>query len=131
MGLSVTRPGVRVMRRERTAPARARMFGYVLIAPLLIWLLATIAAPLAYSIYLSFTDAGTIGTPFKFIGLDNYSSVLGESGFWSALTQLSGSPLREQRADHSETMNRCAGWLDEEFGSNMWSWRTKSRAYAQ
>ena len=84
MGLSLTRPGVRVARRERKAPARARLFGYVLIAPLLVWLLATIAAPLAYSVYLSFTDAGTIGTPFEFIGLDNYSNVLGEPEFWSA-----------------------------------------------
>ena len=62
----------------------ARRLGYILIAPLVVWLIVTIAAPLAYSVYLSFTDAGTIGTPFEFIGLDNYSSVLGDGEFWSA-----------------------------------------------
>jgi hypothetical protein len=28
-------------------------------------------------------------------------------------------------ADHSETWNKCWGRLQEEFGSNMWSWSTK------
>lgn len=63
---------------------QARRLGYLLIAPLLLWLLVTIAGPLAYSVYISFTDAGTIGTPFEFVGLDNYSSVLGDREFWSA-----------------------------------------------
>jgi hypothetical protein len=51
-------------------------------------------------------------------------------GFWSAFTQLNGS-RSAHLADHSETMNRCAGRLHDAFGSNMWSWRTKLRAYAQ
>jgi len=37
----------------------------------------------------------------------------------------------QQRADQAETMNRCAGRLHDSFGSNMWSWSTKFRAYAQ
>jgi hypothetical protein len=53
------------------------------------------------------------------------------TGFCSALTQLIGSPRRAQRADHSETMKRCAGRLHDAFGSYMWSCRTKLRAYAQ
>jgi hypothetical protein len=46
-------------------------------------------------------------------------------GFWSAFVQLIGSFLIVQRADHSETMKRWAGRLQDAFGSNMWSWRTK------
>ena len=46
----------------------------------------------------------------------------------SALRQVAGLPVTRQSADHSETRNRCAGRLQEEFGSNMWSWSTKSFA---
>jgi hypothetical protein len=32
------------------------------------------------------------------------------------------------RADQPETSQRCAGRLQPQFGSNMWSWRTNRRA---
>jgi hypothetical protein len=54
----------------------------------------------------------------------------GASGFSTAFTQLDAARVR-QRADHSETMNRWAGRLQEVSGWNMWSWSTKFRAYAQ
>ena len=46
----------------------------------------------------------------------------------SAFTHEFGSLCRAQVADHSETMNRWAGRLHDAFGSNMWSWSTKSWA---
>ena len=46
----------------------------------------------------------------------------------SAFTQLDGLSFWVQNADHSETRNRWDGRLQEAFGSNMWSWRTKSLA---
>jgi len=71
--------------RRRAKPTRRRnLFGYALIAPLLAWLLITIGLPLAYSVYLSTTNAGTIGAPYKVVGLDNYASVLGDSVFWTS-----------------------------------------------
>jgi hypothetical protein len=39
--------------------------------------------------------------------------------------QLIGSSSTVHFADHSETMNRWAGRLQDAFGSNMWSSRTK------
>ena len=44
-------------------------------------------------------------------------------GRCSSFLQLNGFVL-VHFADHSETMNRCAGRLHDAFGSNMWSWRT-------
>ena len=58
-------------------------------------------------------------------------SLGGLDGAWSAFTQLIATPRLLQLADHPETRKRCAGRLHELFGSNMWSWRTKLRAYAQ
>lgn len=59
-------------------------FGYLLVGPLVLWLVLTIAIPLVYSIYVSFTDAGIIGTEAPFIGLENYATVLGDAEFRSA-----------------------------------------------
>ena len=59
-------------------------FGYLLVGPLVLWLVITIAIPLVYSVYVSFTDAGIIGTEAPFIGLENYATVLGDSEFRSS-----------------------------------------------
>jgi len=47
------------LRNARTGSAP---FGYLLVGPLVVWLLITIVVPLVYSVYMSFTDAGIIGT---------------------------------------------------------------------
>lgn len=70
-----------VLQDARTGSAP---FGYLLVGPLVVWLLITIAVPLLYSFYLSLTDAGIIGTEASFSGLENYATVLGESEFRSA-----------------------------------------------
>jgi multiple sugar transport system permease protein len=59
-------------------------FGYLLVGPLVVWLVVTIVVPLVYSIYVSFTDAGIIGTEAPFIGLENYATVLGDAEFRSS-----------------------------------------------
>lgn len=48
-----------------------RIFPYLLIAPVAIYLIAVLLGPLMYGVGLSFTNK-TIGLPAKFIGLDNY-----------------------------------------------------------
>lgn len=68
----------------RGALTAGTLFAYALIAPLLLWVLITVATPLAYSVYISFTDLGTIGTEADFIGLENYVNLLAEPGFRSA-----------------------------------------------
>lgn len=48
-----------------------RLFPYLLIAPVAVYLLAVLLGPLLYGVGLSFTNK-TIGMPAKFIGLKNY-----------------------------------------------------------
>jgi multiple sugar transport system permease protein len=59
-------------------------FGYLLVGPLVLWLVITIMLPLLYAVYVGFTDAGIIGTEADFIGLENYFTVLGDAEFRSA-----------------------------------------------
>ena len=59
-------------------------FGYLLVGPLVLWLVITIAIPLIYAVYVGFTDAGIIGTEADFIGFENYATVLGDAEFRSA-----------------------------------------------
>lgn len=60
------------------------LFGYALVAPLVLWLVVTIAIPLAYSVHTSFTNAGIIGVEASFIGLRNYTTIVNEPEFRSA-----------------------------------------------
>ena len=66
------------MKRRRPALA------YALLAPLFLWLAVTIAAPLGYLIYLSFTTTGILGTAAEFAGLSNFARALGSERFWRA-----------------------------------------------
>ncbi len=79
---------------QRAGPARTivsrlhrseGLFGYVLIAPLLIWLAVTLLYPLLEAVRLSFTDAGIIGTEDHYVGLRNYRDVLGRDDLWPTL----------------------------------------------
>ena len=56
-------------------------FGYLLVGPLVLWLVFTIAYPWSTRSTSSFTDAGIIGTEADFIGLENYAMVLGDAEF--------------------------------------------------
>ena len=70
----------RLDRRQREA-----LLGFLFIAPLLLWLVATIVWPLIASIHLSLQDVRVIGTDSAFVGLDNYGRVLGDDRFWEAV----------------------------------------------
>lgn len=61
-------------------PVRAAI-GRLFIAPLLIWLAATVALPLAYCIWISLTNANTMGGEPKFVGLSNYITVVSDGTF--------------------------------------------------
>jgi multiple sugar transport system permease protein len=66
--------------RRRDAP-----LGILLVAPLLLWLTATIAYPLLEAVRLSLTSVGIIGTTADFVGLRNFRTLLGSGEFWRAL----------------------------------------------
>jgi multiple sugar transport system permease protein len=58
--------------------------GYLLVAPLIIGLLLFNLYPVLYSFYLSFTK-GTFGGPPKWVGLENYRTLVDDPIFWKSL----------------------------------------------
>lgn len=61
-----------------------RFMRWVLIAPLVLFLLLFMVYPTLFSLYMSFTDYVMRGEP-NFVGLENYRYVLSDSVFWAAL----------------------------------------------
>jgi multiple sugar transport system permease protein len=57
---------------------------YGLVAPIVIWILATIFWPLTNVIRESFYSTGFVGTRGSFIGWDNYRGVLSSKDYWAA-----------------------------------------------
>lgn len=61
-----------------------RFMKWILIAPLVLFLICFMLYPTLYSLYMSFTDYIMRDAP-NFIGLDNYRAVLADKVFWAAL----------------------------------------------
>lgn len=78
-------PSSRPLARRLDRRQREALLGFLFIAPLLLWLVATIVWPLIASIHLSLQDVRVIGTESGFVGLDNYGRVLGDDRFWEAV----------------------------------------------
>ena len=76
---------IKTSRATRLSWSRQGWLGYLLVAPLMLWLAGTILYPLFSAIRISFLDVGIIGTGGNFVGLDNYTRILGSEKFWSAL----------------------------------------------
>ncbi|WP_245855934.1 carbohydrate ABC transporter permease [Paenibacillus rigui] len=57
---------------------------YVLMSPVLIYLLAVMVLPFGWAVYLSFTNK-VVGVPATFIGFKNYIDLVQESLFWKAV----------------------------------------------
>lgn len=70
--------------------SRRTLTGYLYVAPLMIWLAATIAYPLFSSVVLSLQDIRIIGTEGTFVGLQNYTSILSSEAFWSSTVRSVG-----------------------------------------
>ncbi len=80
--------GRAVTRKPRRTPLRwssQAWLGYLLVAPLMLWLAGTIIYPLLSAIRISVLDVGIIGTGGNFVGLENYSRILSSTKFWEAL----------------------------------------------
>lgn len=61
-----------------------RAMKWILISPLILFLLCFMVYPTLYSLYMSFTDYIMRDDP-NFVGLDNYRAVLEDEVFWAAL----------------------------------------------
>src|SRR5258706_1436721 len=62
---------------------RAR-WAYLFIAPFFVFFLLFSLYPISFSLYLSLTEWKGLG-PIKFIGLDNYQRLLGDTVFWQSM----------------------------------------------
>lgn len=58
-----------------------------MVAPVILWLGATLVYPLVSSLALSVENVRIIGSAGRFVGLDNYLSILSASAFWLALAR--------------------------------------------
>ncbi|WP_240762580.1 carbohydrate ABC transporter permease [Paenibacillus thalictri] len=57
---------------------------YVLMSPVLIYLLGVMVLPFAWAVYLSFTNK-VVGVPATFVGLKNYAELIKDSLFWKVV----------------------------------------------
>jgi multiple sugar transport system permease protein len=71
--------------RLRRFIAAENVTGPLLVAPVVLWLAATIGIPLADSLYVSLEDVRVVGGSAHFVGLANYRSVLSSASTWQAL----------------------------------------------
>jgi ABC-type sugar transport system permease subunit len=60
-------------RRLTSLRTRRIILGYLLVAPVIFWRLATSIYPFFYTAYLSFFDRSPVRRTFDFVGLANYS----------------------------------------------------------
>ncbi|MFE0754433.1 carbohydrate ABC transporter permease [Inquilinus sp. NPDC058860] len=72
--------------RRRLSRTRAEaLAGGLMVAPVLVWLAATILYPLGAAVAISLRDIRVIGSDGGFVGLANYEDVLGMARLWAAL----------------------------------------------
>jgi multiple sugar transport system permease protein len=74
-------------RSQRRAARREAIFAWTLVAPVILWLGATLVYPLVSSLALSVENVRIIGSVGRFVGLDNYLSILSAPAFWLALAR--------------------------------------------
>lgn len=73
------------MLRTLLGPQNRNLWFWVFVGPFVLGLGLFTYVPLAWSFYLSFFDAHNTVSPTDFVGLDNYTSLLGDSAFLGSL----------------------------------------------
>ncbi|MGK9235424.1 sugar ABC transporter permease [Inquilinus limosus] len=73
------------MRSARTRARAEAIAGGLMVAPVLVWLAATILYPLGAAVAISLRDIRVIGSDGGFVGFGNYADVLGMARLWAAL----------------------------------------------
>jgi multiple sugar transport system permease protein len=74
-----------VPRRRLSRNRSEAIAGMLMVAPVLIWLAATILYPLGAAVAISLRDIRIIGSDGGFVGLGNYQDVLQMARLWAAL----------------------------------------------
>ncbi|MGI3900686.1 MAG: ABC transporter permease subunit [Janthinobacterium lividum] len=70
--------------RRRSRIGRVPFFAYASVAPTLLIVLTVVGLPLAYSLYLSLHRTNPITKTFIYVGVGNYTAILGNAEFWAA-----------------------------------------------
>lgn len=65
----------------------SRLLPFLFVAPALLFLAATLGWPLVSAVILSTQDVKIVGSEGQFVGLDNYETIFGRSGFWWAIVR--------------------------------------------
>src|SRR5215831_545743 len=80
-------PGRIDPRARRVRPGRLveRLQGYLFLSPALVGLIVFVLGPMLYAFGLSFVRWDLIRPNPRFVGLDNYATVLSSPEFWHAL----------------------------------------------
>jgi len=100
----------------------------VLLTPLVIAVVVEARLP-ALPYLLALASAANVGGVVSFSG--NPQNMIVGAAAHGTIGFAQYFLVTLHRADHSDTMKRWAGRLQDALGSNMWSWSTKFWAYAQ
>src|SRR5690349_7557701 len=82
-----TRPATEHLpQRRRRRSWREPLTGVTMAAPAVVLLVVFFVVPVVLSLGLAFTNARLVSPrPARFIGLDNFTTLLGDSLFWASL----------------------------------------------
>lgn len=69
---------------NKLQPKMRTVLPYLLVAPLLIWIVVTVFIPVVNVLIESMYNTTYVGTNGKFVGLKNYLSVLKDKNYWTA-----------------------------------------------
>ena len=77
--------GLPVFSGESTIRRKERLLGYALILPSVLLVAASLVYPVAYNVYLSFTEPNLDPSePAEWVGLAHYEAILNDPEFWEA-----------------------------------------------
>jgi len=77
--------GLSVFSGEYTIRQKERLLGYALILPSVLLVAASLVYPVAYNVYLSFTEPSLApGEPAEWVGTAHYEAILADPEFWEA-----------------------------------------------
>ncbi|MFJ2639833.1 MULTISPECIES: carbohydrate ABC transporter permease [unclassified Streptomyces] len=85
MATQTTEGATRPLGRRLLGPQNRYLWFWVFVGPFAAGLALFTYVPLLWSVWLSFFDAHNTVTPTDFVGLDNYSEILGDPSFTSSL----------------------------------------------
>lgn len=83
-------PGGRRPIGVRVARLDYKVSPYLYIAPFFVLFAIFGLYPTAYTVYLSFTDTSPLNPTTNFVGLENYTTLLGDPNFWNAVVNTIG-----------------------------------------